>query len=468
MRISKISNKIIYVIGTLLLISICGCSKPTEEAKTESEETAAPKIISIQNDTGDYAKVQEEITEELTEEIVEEEPAEEFIYDDENKTYSKEAASPDEVVLRFVGDICFYDDFSLMSTYRDRGSDINNCIDATLLESMRSADIFMANNEFPYSDRGAPLQNKKYTFRSKPSNVSILNDMGADIVSLANNHAYDWGPDALVDSFSILKDAKVPFVGAGMNISEAMHPVYFKINGKTISYVSATQIERTGSPDTREATEDSPGVLRTLDSTKACAAISDAAANSDFVIMYVHWGSENTDLVDSSQRDLAKKYVDSGADLIIGDHSHCLQGIDYIGNVPVFYSLGNYWFNSKTVDTGIAEIILDTSVDWGTGDCIKSVKFIPALQKGCRTNEVSQDEATRIFDYLQGISDYAEIDLTTGVIIRSDTNHNRQGGMNTSPTKKVEPETINIDGIIYGKNENGELYVIGPAEPVAE
>ena len=460
MKYIKSSKKLIFMLTTVLLVSLCGCAKTPKEV--EEEPVSAPKIISIQNDAGDYAKPQEEVVEE----IIEEEPVEEFIYDDENKTYSKEAANPDEVVLRFVGDICFYDDFSLMSTYRSRGSDINNCIDASLLESMRSADIFMANNEFPYSDRGAPLQNKKYTFRSKPSNVSILNDMGADIVSLANNHAYDWGPDALVDSFSILKDAKVPYVGAGMNIAEAMHPVYFKINGMTISYVSATQIERTGSPDTKEATEETPGVLRTLDSTKACAAIAEANANSDFVIMYVHWGSENTDLVDSSQKDLAKKYVESGADLIIGDHSHCLQGIDYIGNVPVFYSLGNYWFNSKTVDTGIAEIILNSGA--GEGEYIKSVKFIPAIQRGCRTNEVSQEEATRIFDYLQGISDYAEVDLSTGVITRSDTNHNRQGGMNTSPTKKTEPETINIDGIIYGKNENGELYVIGPAEPAAE
>jgi len=453
----KIRKTTKYLTIFLLAIGLCGCSSGNKN-EPEDEIASEPKVISIQNDTGDYAMTKEDVIEE----VIEEEPVQEYIYDDENKTYSKEAASSDEIVLRFVGDICFYDDFSLMSTYRNSGSDINNSIDASLLEYMRSADIFMANNEFPYSDRGSPLQNKKYTFRSKPSNVSILNDMGADIVSLANNHAYDWGPDALTDSFSILKEAKVPYVGAGMNISEAMHPVYFKINGMTVSYVSATQIERTGSPDTKEATEDTPGVLRTLDSTKACEAIRNAAANSDFVIMYVHWGSENTDLVDSSQRDLAKKYVESGADLIIGDHSHCLQGIDYIDDVPVFYSLGNYWFNSKTVDTGIAEIVIN-SADLETQNHIKSVKFIPAIQRGCRTNEVSSEEATRIFSYLQGISDYAEIDLMSGVITKSDTYHNTQGGMNTSPTKKTEPETINIDGIIYGKNENGELYIIGPA-----
>ena len=423
---SNIRVKYNIIVLALACTCLTACGKKDIETSQVSEE---PQVITINSDRGNYQRAYEEPVEEEEEPEIQER---DFLYDAYNKEYSRDTSDPDKVVLRFVGDICFYDDFSLMSSYRNRGSDINNCIDASLLSYMRDADLFMVNNEFAYSDRGAPIEGKKYAFRSKPSNVSILNDMGADIVSLANNHAYDWGPDALMDTIDTLNEARVPFVGAGKDLSEAMRPAYFYMPHVKISFVSATQIERLGNPDTKEATETSPGVLRTLDPTKACQVISEAKANSDFCIMYVHWGSENTDLVEASQRELAKKYVDAGCDLIIGDHSHCLQGVDFIGDVPVFYSLGNYWFNSKTVDTGIAEVVLNESAQ------IESIRFIPAIQTGCSTKEVDETNSARILSYLQGISDYAEIDISTGEIRKSDTNHNTQGGMNTSPTRKVE------------------------------
>lgn len=431
------------LLAILGIFTVCftmsGCNKPKE---ADTPVIDVPTTIVV-NSGSDY------ISQDIPEEIIEETPEYEYIYDDVNKIYSKEANSPDKVVLEFAGDTCFYDGFSLMSQFRDRGSDIRNCIDASLLDEMNSADIFMINNEFCYSNRGTPIEGKQYAFRSKPENVVILKDMGADIVSLANNHAFDWGPDALADSIDVLNDAMIPFVGAGKNIDEAMRPAYFKVNGLTIAYVSATQIERNGNPDTKEATADTPGVLRTVDSTKACKVIKEAKANSDFVVMYVHWGSENTDLVEKSQRDLAADYIEAGANLIIGDHSHCLQGIDFIGDVPVFYSLGNYWFNSKTVDTGLAKITLNETAR------IDSIQFIPAKQINYSTKEVDKAESHRILEYMQGISDYAEIDLDSGYVMKSDTNHNIQGGMNTSPTKKApEEESISTDVQVVNVSEN--------------
>ena len=359
---------------------------------------------------------------------------EEEIWDDENKIYSMHAASPDETTLVFVGDICFHDGYSNMGAFRDRGSDIGQCILPGVMEGLKAADIFMANNEFPYSDRGTPTAGKQYAFRAKPSNVNILHDMGVDIVSLANNHAYDHGPDALIDTIDILKEAKVPFVGAGKNIDEAVKPAYIRINGKTIAYTGATQIERTANPDTKEATADSPGVLRTLDATRYVKVIEEAKANSDFCIAYVHWGSENTDLVEQSQRDLAKKYAAAGADLIIGDHSHCLQGLDYVDGVPVIYSLGNFWFNSKTVDTGYLRVILDKECK------IKTIQFIPCVQEGCKTRLAEDEKKTSILNYMQGISNHASIDAD-GFITQSSEDHNTQHGQNTSPSRKKEEDT---------------------------
>lgn len=391
-----------------------------ETAPVDNEEEPL-HVISIVDDT------EAVITDEQLEEVVEYEE----IYDPVGKEYSVQAANGSEITMAFVGDVGFAEGYATINKYRSMGSDINNSLDAEILEVMQGVDIMMANNEFPYSYRGSPTPNKTYTFRADPADVHIMQDMGVDIVSLANNHAYDYGPDALIDTVDTLNEAKLPFVGAGKNMEEAKKPAYFHVNGHVVSFVSATQIERYANPDTKEATEDSPGVLRTLDPAKAVAAIEEAAANSDFTVMYVHWGSESTDLVEQSQRDLARAYVDAGADLIIGDHSHCLQGIDYVDDVPVFYSLGNYWFNSRTLDTCIVRVTLDEECK------IKAVEFIPALQTGSCVRNADGDNYDRILEYMRGISNYAEID-EQGFVTKSDTNHNIQNGQNTSPAKKVE------------------------------
>ena len=116
----------------------------------------------------------------------------------------EQAADPTEekgkVVMTFAGDICFHDAYANMYALSARGGNIESCIGASLLEEMRRADICMVNNEFPYSDRGQPIEGKTFAFRSKPANVKLLSQMGVDIVSLANNHAYDYGQEALLDS----------------------------------------------------------------------------------------------------------------------------------------------------------------------------------------------------------------------------------------------------------------------------
>lgn len=303
----------------------------------------------------------------------------------ENGVYKKSVSTPGSVVIDFAGDVDFDDRYSNMTALRARGQGIAGCIDGELMERLRHADIFMLNNEFPYSNRGSALPDKKFTFRADPSTVTFLNDMGVDIVSLANNHAYDYGEEALIDTFETLTNAGIPYVGAGYNIDEAMKPVYYIAGGMKIAFVSATQIERSLPPDTKEATETSPGVLRTLDPEKFVTVIKEAEENSDFVIVYVHWGSENVSDFEPAQHDLAAAYADAGADLIIGDHPHVLQGIEYVHDVPVLYSLGNFWFNSKTLDNCVAEATISNG-------SLQSLQFIPCRQYDCKTHLMTKGD----------------------------------------------------------------------------
>lgn len=123
--------------------------------------------------------------------------------DTASETDSAKENNVKDVTMIFAGDICFYDAFANMSALRSRGGNIESSVDEKLLAKMRDADICMVNNEFAYSDRGTPLVGKTYTFRSNPSNVGLLSDMGVDLVSLANNHVYDYGEDALLDTLEI-------------------------------------------------------------------------------------------------------------------------------------------------------------------------------------------------------------------------------------------------------------------------
>lgn len=307
------------------------------------------------------------------------------------------------VTLGFAGDILMDDEYAIMVNFLNRGGAIENGISEALLSRMQSMDIMMLNNEFPYTERGTALEEKTYTFRADRKMVNYLTDMGVDIVSLANNHIYDFGETGLLDTLDTLKEAGIPYVGAGRNINEAAAPVYFIVGDIKIAIVSATQIERLENPDTKGATENNPGVFRCLNPQRLYEVVAEADENSDFVVVYIHWGTENVVEPDWAQLDQAPKLAEAGADLIVGDHPHCLQGFQYYGDVPVIYSIGNFWFNSRTMDTCMLQVDI-------SANGIEELRFVPAIQKNCRTDLAYGEEKERIISYMQEISFDVSID----------------------------------------------------------
>lgn len=320
-----------------------------------------------------------------------------------NKMYAKETRESDKVTLAFGGDILFDDNYSIMSVLKQRGGDIATSFSSDLLEEMRAADIFMVNNEFTYTTRGEPIPEKQYTFRANPEKAEWLNEMGVDVVSLANNHAYDYGEISLLDTIEALNHANVPYVGAGENLEEAARAVTFIANDMKIAIVSATQIERLDNPDTKGATENSPGVFRCWNPEKLYQVIEETQEESDFVIVYIHWGTEGTAELDWAQSTQVTEIVESGADLVIGDHPHCLQEMSYVNGVPVIYSIGNFLFNSKTQDTCLIKIEI-------TENGLHQFQFLPAIQENCATRLAEGEEKNRILEYMRGISDNVTID----------------------------------------------------------
>lgn len=450
-----------YILCTLLFsIFLTGCS-------LEGSIKAAGRILGLDmSSTNDYPQVEieyydkdtkDEVISDIRKEIAEtneqinesleviEQKKEELLQDQgifepaandyDNKIFYKDSNDENRVTISFAGDFCLTEGSSVLGYMKNHNYDPSHSFDEDLFARMTGSDIFLLNNEFPYSHRGAPLEGKKYTLRANPDDAALLNGMGVDIAGLANNHCFDYGPDALMDTFSTLKEINMPYIGAGANIEEASKPAYFNINGKTIAIIAATQIEGYANPETREATENSCGVLRCLDPARVETIIAEAKEKSDFVICYIHWGTERYDLVRDWQRSNAVKFANAGANLIVGAHSHCLQGIDYIGNVPVVYSLGNFLFNSNTQDTALLTVTLDTSCADSVD--IETLQFIPCIQSGGRTVTAPAEDWNRIIRYEQGISYHALLD-EQGFVTYTDRNMNTQNGQNTSPMRQEE------------------------------
>lgn len=306
-------------------------------------------------------------------------------------------------VLAFTGDVNFADDWYNMLHYA-KTAGIEDCFGESLLAEMRAADVLLCNNEFAFSDRGSPMPGKQFTFRAKTANVSMWQQLGADIVGLANNHCFDYGEDAFLDTLSTLQGANIPYVGAGKNLEEAMQPQFFLVGGMKIGYVACTRAEKYIL--TPEAGETSPGVLRCYDPELAVQAIQTASEQCDYLVVYVHWGTEGSTVLEQAQTDLATRFTEAGADLIVGAHPHILQGAGWRQDTPVLYSLGNFWFNMETLDSALLKVTVSEP-----GAAGATVQLLPCIQTGGRVSLLEEDaDRQRVLNSLNDVMENGYFD----------------------------------------------------------
>ncbi|MDD6156732.1 MAG: CapA family protein [Lachnospiraceae bacterium] len=362
----------LFSLGVAVSMALCGCGR--------TAPTTAP-----QANTEYVLQATEAIETEESEEAVDKHPF--------------------DFTVCFGGDISLADDAVTTARMEASENGIFDCISPELVDVMQSADIMCLNNEFTYSTNGSPMEGKAYTFRANPARVAVLDQLGVDLVNLANNHVYDYGKQALLDTFSTLEEDGMPYFGAGRTLEEAMQPCYMEVDGKIIAFAAASRAEK--NKMTPQATEDSPGILRCYDTTLFVEEIREADANADFVIAYVHWGTEYSNVLEPVQEETAGEYIDAGADAIIGAHPHCLQGIDYYNGAPIFYSLGNYWFNSKTLDTMLVQLHI-----YGDDEgYVIEPTIVPAIQTGSTTSYLTDSEdRLELYQYLMELSPNASID----------------------------------------------------------
>ena len=315
--------------------------------------------------------------------------------------YLRECAENAVVDLAFAGDICLTENGYVIDHFDEVGGDIRLCLSKEILDRFHEADISVINHEYPASTRGKALERKLYTFRAAPERELILQQMSIDVVSLANNHIFDYGEDAFYDTLESLKQLGIPYVGAGENIAEAARPVFFVAGGIKIGFVAANRSEV--NIRTPEAGENSPGVVRMYDTEMMNEIIRDASRQCDYLIAYVHWGTEGSQYYEPYQKDIAQEFFDSGADAIIGSHPHVLQGMEFVDGKPLIYSLGDFWFNGRTKYTTIANLKV-------TIGGLEELSFLPCIQEGYETHYLSGSEQRAFFTHLQKLSTGIRID----------------------------------------------------------
>jgi len=207
---------------------------------------------------------------------------------------------------------------------------------------LREADLAFGNLESPISSLGAATKGKEVNFRAALKTVSGIRDAGIDVVSLANNHAMDYGSAALTETMDVLAHNGVAYIGAGANSASARRPANFTLKGIKLSFLAYTYKFHM----VVEAQEKHPGVA-IANSEQVRVDVQKAKEWADVVIVSFHWGWEYSDHPDAETRELAHLTIEAGADLVIGHHPHVIQGVEAYKDGLICYSLGNFIFDQR-------------------------------------------------------------------------------------------------------------------------
>ncbi len=303
----------------------------------------------------------------------------------ESLLYVKKTAEKKEITLIFGGDVMLArtveqkilaaDDFSL--PFRK------------IADEFSGADLAFVNLESPFYDGGSATPNGSVVFRALPDSIQGLQLAGIDIVSLANNHFGNQGVAGERYTFQLLNENNIEYCGAGENFLEAHTAKIIEINDTKIGFLAYAY------PETLYvAGNNSPGVAN-MDISQMKKDVEILSNSVDFVVVSMHAGAEYTHNPGSFQVDFAHAAVDSGADLIIGHHSHVVQTTEKYNNSYIIYGLGNLVFDQmwseETQQGVVAKVMLEDSG-------LKSIEFNPV----------------HIYDYNQ--PDWADEDETSQIL----------------------------------------------------
>lgn len=262
------------------------------------------------------------------------------------------AGDPGTLTLAFGGDVHFEE--YLRPLARDpHGLD-------RLRSTLGAADLSMVNLETAITERGTKI-GKEFHFRAPASALETLQSAGVDALAMANNHGVDFGPVGLRDTLAARRASPIPIVGIGANQDDAFSSATLTAKGVRVALLSASQVyEMTLLNWSADAS--SPGIASVSPLTRLVSAVRKARRTHDVVVVYLHWGLDYQKCPDGQSVSTAQALEAAGADVIVGGHSHRVNGAGWMGNAYVDYGLGNFvWWRSS--EPGSRTGVLTLSID---------------------------------------------------------------------------------------------------------
>ena len=192
--------------------------------------------------------------------------------------------------------------------------------------------------------------------------------MGFDVVSIANNHIWDYGEEAFLDTLEILRKNGIQPVGGGEDYSKAHEPVIKEIRGTKIAFLSYTDLVSRSL-----TTESSIPAISFAEKEEIVRDIKEARRNADIVVALFHWGDEYKTRPNALQEDLAHAAIDAGARIVIGHHPHTIQDTEEYNGGFIAYSLGNLVFDQNFSEETRRGLMLRVVMRGGTVESVEKL-----------------------------------------------------------------------------------------------
>lgn len=246
------------------------------------------------------------------------------------------------------------------------------------------SDILFGNLEGQISDKGNKIGTVN-SFRVEPEAIEGLKLAGFDILSVANNHSFDYNVAALTDSFKRLKDAGIEYVGGGMDKKEAFQLKIIEKNGARIGFLGYCSVGAKG----WMATDASPGIafMNENEIEEMKQQISKAKEQVDILMVSNHFGDEYQTTENKAQEKMYSAFIDAGADVVLGHHPHVMQPVVQYKNGWIAYSLGNFLFDMAFSKETMEGMLLEIQIEG------KKIKRVSA--KEIKMNSHYQPEVVR-------------------------------------------------------------------------
>lgn len=266
--------------------------------------------------------------------------------------------------------------------------DKKSLLDNGLEKRLSDADYFILNLETPLSDRHSPIQKFGPNLVCPTKAIKGLKAINPYFYTLANNHMMDQGREGLMSTFKCLDDAGIEYCGAGENINQLEHSFYKKIGEATVGIYCCAEHEFS------IARENEPGV-NPFDPLYSFDHVRELSNKSDYTIVLYHGGKEYFRYPSPRLQQVFRKFADSGANLVIAQHTHCIGCKEEYNGASLVYGQGNFLFSKGNNEYWNSALLLSVQIN---KDFRPIIEYIPIVKEGKGIREASAEEKQIILE----------------------------------------------------------------------